>query len=140
MNLYYSSEALQYFITVLYTQAFSHKLHAHLFRSEGYETFAGRYEERFRKEMEYVDEFAKRMLEIGEIVRQEKSEEVPMITDPELYLKEDIRIMKEHLQFLRKCMRVIKEDKETYRLFHSYMKTEESELAWEEKQLKQNPI
>ena len=135
MDIQKSIEALQFFITNLHAQAFSHKLQAYIFESKGYEKLLDLYLEHSGEESGYVDQFIKRLLDLGGKLKQEKIDEQTLIEDPVEYIKADNKVSVEGIEFLRKCMDTIKDDYTTFDMFKSYLKDEEDDMYWQEEQL-----
>lgn len=128
-------ETLQFFITNLHAQAFSHKLQAYIFKSKGYEKLSTLYLDHSGEELGYVDQFIKRLLDLGGTLKQEKIGEQPLIEDPVEYIKADNKVSVEGIEFLRKCMDTIKDDYTTLDIFKAYLKDEEDDMYWQEEQL-----
>lgn len=135
MDTQKSIEALQFFITNLHAQAFSHKLQAYIFKSKGYEKLSALYLDHSGEELGYVDQFIQRLLDLGGTLKQEKIDEQPLIEDPFEYIKSDNKVSVDGIEFLRKCMDTIKEDYTTFDIFKSYLKDEEDDMYWQEEQL-----
>ena len=135
MDTQKSIDALQFFITNLNAQAFSHKLQAFIFKAKGYEKLATMYMDHASEELGYVDQFIARLLDLGGTLKQEKVEEQPLIEDPVEYIKADNKISVEGIEFLRKCMDSIKEDYTTFDIFKIYLKDEEDDMYWQQEQL-----
>ena len=135
MDTQKSIEVLQFFITNLHAQAFSHKLQAYIFKSKGYEKLSALYLDHSGEELGYVDQFIQRLLDLGGTLKQEKIDEQPLIEDPVEYIKSDNKVSVDGIEFLRKCMDTIKEDYTTFDIFKSYLKDEEDDMYWQEEQL-----
>ena len=78
-----SIEALQFFVTGLSEGAFVHKVQG---------------------EMEWVEKFIDRILDLGGEVKVEKHEARALCYDPIEYIKEDLKIQEPGVELLRKCM------------------------------------
>ena len=128
-------EALQFFITNLNAQAFSHKLQAYIFKSKGYEKLSTLYLDHSNEELGYVDRFIERLLDLGGTLKQEKIDEQILIEDPVEYIKSDNKVSVDGIEFLRKCMDTIKDDYTTFDIFKAYLKDEEDDMYWQEEQL-----
>ena len=135
MNTQKSIEALQFFITNLHAQAFSHKLQAYIFKSKGYEKLSTLYLNHSAEELGHVDNFIQRLLDLGGTLKQEKIDEQALIDDPVEYIKADNKVSVEGIEFLRKCMDSIKDDYTTFDMFKVYLKDEEDDMYWQEEQL-----
>lgn len=135
MDTQKSIDALQFFITNLNAQAFSHKLQAYIFKSKGYEKLSSLYLDHSGEELGYVDKFIQRLLDLGGELKQEKIDEQTLIEDPVEYIKADNKVSVEGIEFLRKCMDGIKDDYTTFDIFKSYLKDEEDDMYWQEEQI-----
>lgn len=85
--------------------------------------------------MGYVDKFIQRLLDLGGTLKQDKTDEQPLIEDPVEYIKADNKVSVDGIKFLRKCMETIKEDYTTFEIFKIYLKDEEDDMYWKEEQL-----
>ena len=128
-------EALQFFITNLHAQAFSHKLQAYIFKSKGYDKLSALYLDHSGEELSYVDQFIQRLLDLGGTLKQEKIDEQTLIEDPVEYIKADNKVSVDGIEFLRNCMATIKDDYTTFDMFKAYLKDEEDDMYWQEEQL-----
>ena len=60
-----SIEALQFFATGLTEGALVHKLQGQIFKSKGFEKLGQKYIDHFNEEMEWVEKFNDRILDLG---------------------------------------------------------------------------
>ncbi|MBR1770308.1 MAG: hypothetical protein IJ748_07630 [Bacteroidales bacterium] len=130
-----SIEALQFFVTNLSNQAFSHKLQGKFFSALGFEKLGNKYTEHYEEEMGWVDKFIDRMLDLGGEIKHEARAEVKIIKDPVEYIKSELQISINGIELLRNCMAGICEDVTTYDIMKEYLKDEEEDMYWSEQQL-----
>ena len=116
-----SIEALQFFVTGLSEGAFVHKVQGQIFKK-----YIGHYTE----EMEWVEKFIDRILDLGGEVKVEKHEARALCYDPIEYIKEDLKIQEPGVELLRKCMGSVTEDYLTFDILKAYLADEEEDLYW----------
>ena len=109
-----SIEALQFFVTGLSEGAFVHKVQGQI----------------FTEEMEWVEKFIDRILDLGGEVKVEKHEARTLCYDPVEYIKEDLKIQEPGVELLRKCMGSVCEDYLTFDILKAYLADEEEDLYW----------
>lgn len=131
-----SIEVLQFFITNLNAQAFSHRLQARIFGSQGFAALEEKYTSHAGEESGFVDEFIKRLINIGGTVKQEAVAEQQLFDNPVDYIKADHKVSVEGIEYLRGCMESVKDDYTTYHLLGKYLKDEEDDMYWQEEQLR----
>ena len=66
MDVKKSIEALQFFATGLTEGALVHKLQGQIFKSQGFEKLGQKYIDHFNEEMEWVEKFVERILDLGQ--------------------------------------------------------------------------
>ena len=130
-----SIETLQFFITNLNAQSFSHKLQASLFGSQGFSKLESKYSQHASEESEFVDQFISRLLDLGGELKQESVAEQKLFKNPVDFIKADNNISKEGIEYLRNCMKTIEDDYTTLEIFKKYLKDEEDDMYWQEEQL-----
>lgn len=135
MNTQKSVETLQFFITNLNAQSFSHKLQAKIFGSKGFSKLESKYNDHSAEEGKYVDQFISRLLDLGGTLKQEEVTEQKLYENPVDYIKADHEVSVEGIEYLRNCMEAIKEDITTFEIFKEYLKDEEEDMFWQEQQL-----
>ena len=135
MNTQKSVETLQFFITNLNAQSFSHKLQAKIFGSKGFSKLESKYKDHSAEEGKYVDQFISRLLDLGGTLKQEEVSEQKLYENPVDYIKADHEVSVEGIEYLRNCMEAIKEDTTTFEIFKEYLKDEEEDMFWQEQQL-----
>lgn len=125
-----SIEALQFFVTGLTEGALVHKLQGQIFKSQGLTKLGDKYIGHFTEEMEWVEKFVERILDLGGEVKAEGAKARQLITDPVEYIKADLAIQQPGVELLYKCMATISDDPTTYDIMKSYLKDEEEDLYW----------
>lgn len=131
-----SIEVLQFFITNLNAQSFSHKLQAKIFGSQGFAKLEEKYLGHAAEEAGNVDKFIERLIDLGGAVKQEAVSEQALIANPVDYIKADHKVSVEGIEYLRNCMETVKEDYTTYHLLGAYLKDEEEDMYWQEDNLR----
>ena len=130
-----SINALQFFVTHLSNQAFGHKLQGKLFSSIGFEKLGTKYTGHHEEEMGWVDKFIDRILDLGGEVKHEMRPEGKIIAEPCEYVKAELQVSIQGIDFLRKCMNDICDDITTFDIMKEYLKDEEEDMYWSEQQL-----
>ena len=69
-----SIEALQFFVTGLSEGAFVHKVQGQIFKAQGFTKLGEKYIGHYTEEMEWVEKFIDRILDLGGEVKVEKHE------------------------------------------------------------------
>lgn len=130
-----SIDTLQFFITALNAQSFSHKLHAKIFGSLGFKKLETKYLEHAKEESEFVDQFIGRLLDLGGDLKHEAVEAQQLHKDPIEFLKADYKVSVDGIELLRKCIDSIKDDLITFDMMKEYLKDEEEDMFWSDEQL-----
>ena len=87
-----SIEALQLFATGLTEGALVHKLQGQIFKSQGFDKLGQKYIDHFNEEMEWVEKFVDRIMDLGGEVKFEGAKTRALICDPVEYVKADLKI------------------------------------------------
>ena len=125
-----SIEALQFFATGLTEGALVHKLQGQIFKSQGFEKLGKKYVDHFNEEMEWVEKFVERILDLGGEVKFDGAKSRELIKDPVEYVKADLEIQKAGVELLYKCCEGLINDPTTYAIMIDYLKDEEEDLSW----------
>ena len=128
-------EALQFFVTGLTEGALVHKLQGQLFKSQGFEKLGDKYINPFTEEMEWVEKFVDRILDLGGEVKFDGAKARDLVADPVDYIKADLAIQEKGVEILYKCMAELHEDPTTYDILKAYLADEEEDLYWSQGQL-----
>lgn len=130
-----SIEALQLFATGLTEGALVHKLQGQIFKSQGFEKLGQKYIDHFNEEMEWVEKFVDRILDLGGEVKFDGAKSRTLISDPVEYVKADLAIQEKGVALLYKCMAELRDDPTTYDIMKAYLADEEEDLYWSQEQL-----
>ena len=130
-----SIESLQFFVTHLAEGAFVHKQQGMIFKSQGFTKLGQKYIDHFTEEMEWVEKFIDRIIDLGGCPKVEKHEARELICDPLEYVKADLAIQVNGVDILRKCMATVADDPTTYDMLKAYLLDEEEDQYWSEEQL-----
>jgi bacterioferritin len=125
-----SIEALQFFVTGLTEGALVHKLQGQIFKSKGFNKLGQKYIDHFTEEMEWVEKFVERILDLGGEVKAEGAKSRELIYNPIDYIKADLKIQEAGVDLLYKCVETLKDDPTTYEIMKGYLKDEEEDLYW----------
>ena len=125
-----SIEALQFFATGLTEGALVHKLQGQIFKAKGFSKLGQKYVDHFSEEMEWVEKFNERILDLGGEIKAEGAKPRDLIANPIDYIKEDLKIQVAGVDLLYKCMETLKDDPTTYEIMKGYLKDEEEDLYW----------
>ena len=125
-----SIEALQFFATGLTEGALVHKLQGQMFNAQGFTKLGQKYIDHFNEEMEWVEKFYNRIMDIGGEVKFEGAKTRPLIANPIEYLKADLDIQKAGVDLLYKCCEGLINDPTTYDIMKAYLADEEEDLYW----------
>ncbi|KGN99839.1 hypothetical protein HR11_06445 [Porphyromonas macacae] len=129
-----SIKALQIYITGLTEGALVHRIQGQIFKSQGFIKLGEKYIGHFNEEMEWVEKFVERILDLGGEVKFEAMKNRKIITDPVKYLKEDLKIQS-GIDVLYECVNSLTEDPTTHDIMKSYLKDEEEDLYWSQEQV-----
>lgn len=130
-----SIEALQFFVTGLTEGALVHKVQGQIFRSQGFTKLGEKYISHFTEEMDWVEKFVDRILDLGGAVKVEGTKARDLVCDPIDYLKADLAIQEAGVEMLNKCVVTLIEDPTTYDIMKGYLAYEEEDLYWSQGQL-----
>ena len=125
-----SIEALQFFVTGLTEGALVHKLQGQIFKSKGFSKLGQKYIDHFSEEMEWVEKFVERILDLGGEVKADGAKSRELISNPIDYVKADLKIQEAGVDLLYKCIETLKDDPTTYEIMKGYLKDEEEDLYW----------
>ena len=123
-------ETLQFFITGLTEGALVHKQQGQIFKSQGFTKLGQKYIDHFDEEMEWVEKFTERVLDLGGELKFEGAKSRELVKNPIDYIKEDLKIQEAGVELLYKCMAELKDDPTTYSVMKDYLKDEEKDLYW----------
>lgn len=125
----------QMIVNQLTEGAFVHKMQGLLFKSQGFEKLGQKYLDHYTEEMEWVEKYTNRMLDLGCVPEVKLNKESKLIEDAKAYIEEDLRIQREGVESLYKIMPTLSCDPTTYDITKAYLADEEEDLYWSEEQL-----
>ncbi|MCR4824652.1 MAG: hypothetical protein K5849_04755 [Bacteroidales bacterium] len=135
MNKENSIKALQAYATGLAAQSLSHKVQGKVFAAQGFSKLGEKYASHASEEMEWVDQFIDRIIELGGQPKVEAGPEMPIFTDPVEFIKCDLEISRREVPVLQQLTVSLSDDFKTYDLLRGYALDEEEDWAWSEQQL-----
>jgi len=130
-----SIQVLQNYATGLATQSRAHKVQSLLFASKGYGKLAEKYDGHATEEMDNVNKFIQRIIDLGGPAVVEASPAFPIYDDPVEFIKADLRISQEQVPILMQVTKSLEDDFKTYDLLRDYALDEEEDMFWMEEQL-----
>ncbi len=130
-----SLEISQSIVNELAGSAFVHKMQGQLFKSQGFEKLGQKYIDHYNEEMNWVEKYTDRMLDLGVTPEVNVKNETKLIEDPKAYIEADLKLQKEGVEKLYKIMPVLAADPTTYDLTKAYLLDEEEDQYWDEEQL-----
>lgn len=125
----------QAIVSELTGSAFVHKMQGLLFKSQGFGKLGQKYLDHYAEEMEWVEKYATRMMDLGCNPQVDISHKATLIDDPKAYLEADLKLQQEGLEKLYKLMPMLACDPTTYDITKAYLADEEQDLYWSEEQL-----
>ena len=130
-----SIQALQAYATGLAAQSLQHKVESKIFAAQGLSKLGEKYAEHAAEEMEWVDKFIDRILDLGGTPKVESAPEVPVFTDPVEYIKSDVAVSHKEVPVLQQLTLSLQDDFKTFDILKAYALDEEEDMYWSEAQL-----
>ncbi|MBP3763786.1 MAG: hypothetical protein J6I49_07920 [Bacteroidales bacterium] len=115
--------------------SFVHKMQGLLFKSQGFDKLGQKYLDHHAEEMEWVEKYASRMLDLGCVPQVKVCQESTLIEDPEAYIAADLKLQREGVEKLYQMLPVLASDPTTYDITKAYLADEEEDQYWSEEQL-----
>lgn len=128
-------EVLQAIVTGLSANSFGHRIQSKVFAGLGFQSLGDKYATHATEEMDFVEQFMDRILDLGGDIKQEAQEEKPIYTDIIEFIEADYKVSVEGIAFLNEVMDSGIFDNTTYDLMKLYLKDEEEDMYWSEQQL-----
>lgn len=125
----------QMIVNELTSSAFVHKMQGQLFKSQGFTKLGEKYISHYTEEMEWVEKYTDRMLDLGCVPEVKLNYESKLIEDPKAYVEADLKIQREGVEMLYKVMPSLASDPTTYDITKAYLLDEEEDQYWSEEQL-----
>lgn len=125
----------QMVVNELSASAYVHKMQGILFKSHGLEKLGQKYLNHYTEEMEWVEKYVDRMLDLGCVPEVKFCQECKLIEDPVEYIKADLKLQREGVETLYQIMPTLVGDPTTYDITKAYLADEEEDLYWSEGQM-----
>ena len=130
-----SIQALQAYATGLAAQSLQHKVESKIFAAQGFSKLGEKYAEHAAEEMEWVDKFIDRILDLGGTPKVEAAPEMNVFTDPVEYIKSDVAVSHKEVPVLQQLTLSLHDDFKTFDILKAYALDEEEDMYWSETQL-----
>ncbi len=130
-----SIQVLQTYATGLAAQSLQHKVESKIFAAQGLSKLGEKYAEHAAEEMEWVDKFIDRILDLGGTPKVEAAPEVTVFTDPVEYIKSDVAVSHKEVPVLQQLTLSLQDDFKTFDILKAYALDEEEDMYWSEVQL-----
>ena len=128
-------QMMQLIVNELAGSAFVHKMQGQLFKSQGFAKLGEKYIGHYTEEMEWVEKFTDRMLDLGCVPQVKVCNETTLVKDAAEYIAADMKLQREGVETLYKMMPAMASDPTTYDLMKAYLADEEEDLYWDEEQV-----
>lgn len=125
-----SIQVLQAYATGLATQSRAHKVQSQVFASQGFGKLAEKYAGHADEEMENVNKFVERIIDLGGEAKVEASPAFPIYNDVVEFLKADLAISEREVPVLMQVTKSLEEDFKTYDILREYALDEEEDMFW----------
>ena len=135
MNAQNSIQILQAYATGLAAQSMQHKVQSKVFKSMGLTKLAEKYADHSTEEMEWVDKFIDRIIDLGGEAKVEASPAVPICKNPVEFIKADLEVSEREGPRLGEATLSVAADMTTYDLLKGYYQDEEEDMYWMRGQL-----
>ena len=123
-------KTLQFFATGLTNGAFAHFVQGKHFEALGFSVLGKKYVDHYTEEMEWVEKFINRINDLGSEFKIEDQKGRELVKDPVEYVKADLAIQEQGIEYLYKCVADLKDDPTTYDILKAYIADEEEDLYW----------
>ena len=128
-------EVLQAIVTGLSANSFGHRIQSKVFAGLGFQSLGDKYATHATEEMDFVEQFMDRILDLGGEIKQEAQEAKPIYMDIIEFIEADYNVSVEGIAFLNEVMDSGIFDATTYDMMKLYLKDEEEDMYWSEQQL-----
>ena len=128
-------ETLQFIVTNLAANSFGHRIQAKIFTGLGFQALGDKYIAHATEEMDFVEQFMDRILDLGGEIKQEAVEAQPIFTDIIEFIEHDYNLSVNGIATLIELMDSGIFDATTYDMMKLYLKDEEEDMYWSEQQL-----
>ena len=130
-----SIQVLQAYATGLAAQSLQHKVESKIFSAQGLSKLGEKYAEHAQDEMEWVDKFIERIIDLGGSPKVEAAPAMPVCDDPVAYIKADLEVSVKEVPALMELTTSLSDDFKTYDILRDYALDEEEDMYWSQGQL-----
>lgn len=130
-----SIAVLQAYATGLAAQSLQHRVESKIFADQGFSKLGEKYAEHANEEMEWVNQFVERILDLGGEPKVEAAPAMPVTNDPVAYIKADLEVSHREVPILMQTTMSLCDDFKTYDILKAYALDEEEDMLWSETQL-----
>ena len=130
-----SIQVLQAYATGLAAQSLQHKVESKIFSAQGLSKLGEKYAEHAQEEMEWVDKFIERIIDLGGSPKVEAAPAMPVCDDPVAYIKADLEVSVKEVPALMELTTSLSDDFKTYDILRAYALDEEEDMYWMQGQL-----
>jgi len=130
-----SIQVLQAYATGLAAQSLAHKVQGKVFASQGFAVLGQKYASHAAEEMEYVDQFIDRIIDLGGEAKVEAAPAQEIFQDPLEFIKADLAVSVEQVPVLMQITDSLSDDFKTYDILKAYALDEEEDMQWSDAQL-----
>ena len=127
--------SLQVIVTQLSQQSDGHLIQSRIFAGQGLTKLAEKYAEHSTEERGYVEKCIDRIIDLGGEVKLEDKKSAPVYNDAEDFLKYDLQISKDGLNWLLDIVKLAQGDLTTFGILSDYYKDEEKDMYETQQQL-----
>lgn len=128
-------QAFQAIITQLSQNSDQHRLQAIVFADQGFTKLEEKYKNHAQEEIDFVEKFAERILDLGGKVKLEDKKAMPIYEDPIEFIKYDLELSVNGLDEVIKLVNSSMTDPKSYDLLKAYYEDEEEDKLWSENEL-----
>ena len=128
-------KTLQAIVTGLAANSFQHRIQSKVFASQGFSKLGEKYAEHATEEMDFVEQFIDRILDLGGKVEQQAQPSQPIYEDVLEFIKADYQVSVDGIKLLNEMLESGIFDITTYDLMKEYLKDEEEDMYWSEEQI-----
>lgn len=115
--------------------SFVHKMQGLLFKSQGFGKLGQKYLDHYAEEMEWVEKYANRMMDLGCTPKVDLHQQGDLVEDAKAYIEADLKLQREGVEKLYQLMPALAGDPTTYDITKAYLADEEEDQYWSEEQL-----
>jgi len=128
-------KTLQMIVTELSSNSMQHRFQSKIFGAQGFTKLEEKYQEHATEELEFVEQFMERIMDLGGTLVQEAMPAQELYEDVEEFLKADLQVSIDGIKVIVELMESGIFDITTYDLMKEYLKDEEEDMYWSEGQL-----